>query len=96
MIYFFNIGSLLLGLAAWILGALAIIGKNPENTGRLTLLSSESCALALLFQIFEIGNRAYIGDFAAIEDTIRAVAIASIVLITVTAVLNSVAINKKR
>ena len=96
MTAFFNIGSLILGFCSWILGACAIITGRTENTGRLTLVSSEACALALLFQIFEIGNRVSLGDFAAIADTIRSIAIAAIVLISVTAILNSIAINKKK
>jgi len=96
MTAFFNIGSLILGLSSWILGACAIITGKAENTGRLTLMSSEACALALLFQIFEIGNRVNLGDFSAIADTIRAIAIASIILISVTVIFNSIAINKKK
>lgn len=49
-----------------------------------------------MFQLFEINRRVLIGDFSAIEDTIRAVIIAGIVLIAITAILNLIAILKTK
>ena len=47
-------------------------------------------------QLFEISRRVNLGDYAAIEDTIRAVIIASIVLVVVTIILNIVALVKSK
>ena len=49
-----------------------------------------------MVELFEISRRVNLGDYAAIEDTIRAVIIASIVLVVVTIVLNIVAYIKAR
>lgn len=87
----FNIASLVLGIGAWILAVLAIITPKAVTSHRNTALSFSSCVLALVFQLFEINRRVIIGDYAAIEDTIRAVVIAAVVLSVVTVVLNIVA-----
>lgn len=87
----FNIASLVLGIGAWILAVLAIITPKADTSHRNIALSFSSCVLALVFQLFEINRRVIIGDYAAIEDTIRAVVIAAVVLSVVTVVLNIVA-----
>lgn len=91
-----SIGSLALGAASWIFGILAITASRPERAHGNTVASFCFCAVSLFFQLYEIGNRAGIGDYAAIEDTIRAVLLASWVLITVTAGLNFAALVKAK
>ena len=87
----YNIGSLLLGTGAWILAGLAIAARDAGASRRNSMLSFGLCTAALVLRLFEIGNRAAVGDFAAIADTIRAVLIASVTLVAVTVILNLLA-----
>ena len=89
-----NIGSLVLGVGSWFFAILSITTPKAIKAHRNTVSSFFFCVLSLVFQLFEVSNRANIGDYAAIEDTIRAVLIASVVLITVTVALNAVALVK--
>ena len=83
-----NIGSLILGICAWLMGVYAIKTKDLYISHRNTLLSSSLCLFSLIFQFVEMSRRVCLGDYAAIEDTIRAVLIGSVVLICITIVLN--------
>ena len=47
--------------------------------------------MSLLFQIFEIRHRIFIGDYAALEDTIHAIVLAATVLLCITLLLHIVA-----
>ena len=89
-----TIGSLLLGVGAWVLAAFAITASKANTSHRNTALSFSFCAISLVFQLFEVGNRVNINDYAAIEDTIRAVLIASVALTVITIVLNAAAVVK--
>ena len=84
-----NIISLVLGIGAWGVAAAAI--SKPAKSHISTVLSFALCAISLVVELFEISRRVNLGDYAAIEDTIRAVIIASIVLVVVTIILNIVA-----
>ena len=57
-----NIGSVVLGVIACTLACFAISRKQAH---RYSVASFSFCALSLLLQFFEIGNRANSGDFAA-------------------------------
>lgn len=92
--YMLNIISLVLGIGAWGVAAAAI--SKPAKSHISTVLSFALCAISLVVELFEISRRVNLGDYAAIEDTIRAVIIASIVLVVVTIVLNIVAYIKAR
>lgn len=89
-----NIGSILIGLGAWALAFLALSAKRTSTSRRFSVTSLSCCAISLIFQFCEIANRANHGDYAAIEDTIRAIIIAAIILVTVTAILNFAALKK--
>lgn len=91
-----NIGSLILGIGAWLFAGLAIATPRAVTSHRNTVWSSSLCLLALIFQLFEINRRVIFGDYAAIEDTIRAILIASVVLVCVTIILNFVALKKAK
>ena len=91
-----NIGSLILGACAWLFAGLAIRTSKAFTSHRNTLVSFSLCAIALVIQLFEINRRVLLGDYAAIEDTIRAVLIASVVLCATTIILNVVALIKAR
>ena len=88
-----NIGSIILGVIACALACFAI---SREQTHRYSVASFSFCALSLLLQFFEIGNRVNAGDFAAIADTIRAVIIAAVALIGTTVALNVIALGKSK
>lgn len=89
MSVFFNSCSLLLGFAAWVFAIAAIIKRNKYF---LPFLSFIACILSLTFQIFEINNRVSLGDFSAIIDTIGAVVLASVVMSSVTVIINLAAL----
>ena len=91
-----NIGSLILGACAWLFAGLAISTPKASASHRNTFASFSLCAISLMLQLFEINRRVLLGDYAAIEDTIRAVLIASVVLVFVTIILNLVAIAKEK
>ncbi len=94
MTAFYNIGSLILGLISWLLALLAIKNRQNKTAHFLSFGSFSLCALSLLFQIFEVGNRVAKGDLSAVMDTIRAVMIASALLVIITVILNLFALTK--
>lgn len=91
-----NIVSLILGACAWLFAGLAIATPKVFASHRNTLVSFGLCAASLVFQFFEMYHRVLLGDYAAIEDTIRAVLIASVVLVFITVILNLVAVAKAK
>lgn len=91
-----NIGSIVLGLGAWVFACMAIVGKKRNLSHGFTVTSFSMCVLSLILQLFEINNRVNIGDYAAIEDTIRAVIMAAVVLSVITFVLNVIALFKNK
>jgi cytochrome c oxidase subunit 4 len=87
-----NIGSLMLGLIAWILPVVNLLrDKKLEKKKwiRLSLISVSTCAISVCFQIFYIYYLVKIEDLSALMDTIGAMAFASAVLIIVTIILNA-------
>lgn len=88
----FNVGSIALGVIAWLLSIWAIGKYKPWKRSYSYLL----CAMALLLQLFEVRNRFLGGDYAAVEDTIMAVIIAAVMMMCVTVILNAVALFKFR
>ena len=92
----FNIGSLIIGIGAWVFAILAIISPTAWSSHKNTTVSFGFCVFACALQLFEINRRVQLGDFAAIEDTIRAVLIAAVTLVLVTTVLNLLALLKAR
>ena len=89
-----SIGSLGLGFGAWLFGIFAITTANSFTAHRNTAFSFSLCVLSLLFQLFEVKNRAGIGDYSAIEDTMGAVVFAAVMLVFVTIILYIVALIK--
>lgn len=88
-----NLASLLLGLAAWVLG---LMGTIKKHGCRLTLGSFGCCALALVLELYEVRRRAELSDWAALMDTMPAVTLAASVLLIVTVLLNLLAMRKVR
>jgi biotin transporter BioY len=87
-----NIGSLMLGLIAWILPVVNLLRDKKQEKKkwiRLSLISVSTCAISIYFQIFYIYYLVKIEDWSALMDTIGAMAFASAVLIIVTIILNA-------
>jgi len=91
MIVWLNLGSLVLGLIAWILPVVNLLryGKHDHrNWTTLSITSISACAISLCFQIFEINHRVKVEDWSALMDTMNAVAFVSATLLVVTIILN--------
>lgn len=86
-----NLGSLILGLTAWIAPILAIIypGKGAmKNCCGLIIVSFSACAASLCLQLFEINHRVQSQDWSAIMDTIGFLIWVAVILATITVLLN--------
>ena len=84
----YNILSLTLGILSWGLGIAAVCqkGRSQYRFGSMTL-----CGAAPVLQLLEVSRRAGIPDFSAIQDTASAISFAAVVLLTVTILLNGIA-----
>lgn len=93
MIY--NLGSIVLGLTAWLFGYWAIrrtiLRKDIKASYICSITSFTLCILSLLLQLMEVENRVDMEDLSAIYDTINAVIFAAKTLIIVTVGLNMIA-----
>lgn len=87
---FLNVNSLLLGLAAWYFGLVAVRNR------RVSLRSFSCCVFALVLQLIELTHRARIGDVSAILDTVRAITLAALTLSAGTVLLNTIALLRGR
>ncbi|MFZ3590114.1 hypothetical protein ACOI1C_12740 [Bacillus sp. DJP31] len=85
-----NVGSLVLGLIAWIIPIFRFTRnkKDKNNETTLLFLSLSVCAISLCFQVFYTYHLVMIKDWSALQDTMYAVAIAATVLLIVTILLN--------
>jgi len=95
----FNVGSLVLGLVAWVLPIINLAKYNKEkNNNWIVLLfaSMSACAISVLFQIVYQRHLVQIEDWSAIMDTIWGVLFVSTVLIAITITLNLFTIIKYR
>ena len=88
MTTFLNLGSLILGVAAWIIPITAISMRKKRQLNQFSIYSFSFCAAALMLQLLEVQHLVKIGDLSAIMDTIRATCIAAVVLVIVTIALN--------
>ena len=91
-----NLGSLVLGVCAWVFAGLAIFVPKASASHRNTLVSFTLCAAALVLQLVEINRRVLLDDYAAIADTIGGILTASVVLVSVTVIVNLVAVAKAK
>jgi len=86
----YNIGSLCLGLLAWIIPLLAI-----RKTYRFALCcigSLSFCVITLLLQLLEVKRRVLLSDWSALLDTMDAVVLAAVILICGVIVTNLIAL----
>jgi len=95
----FNVGSLILGLIAWILPVVSLAKYNKakhKNWIVLLFASMSACTISVLFQIVYQKHLVQIEDWAAIMDTIWGVLFVSTALIIGTITLNLITIIKYR
>ncbi|WP_416728803.1 hypothetical protein [Fictibacillus sp. JL2B1089] len=83
-----NVGSLVLGLIAWILPVVNLLRKNRNSWMTLSMISICACAISLCFQIFYTYYKVTIEDWSALMDTMYTTAFASAALLLVTITLN--------
>lgn len=91
MIGLLNLGSLVLGLIAWVLPIVTYMRykkHDRRNWVVLSIMSISACAISLCFQIFYIYHKVTVEDWVALMDTMYAVAFASAILLIVTIILN--------
>lgn len=91
MIGLLNLGSLVLGLIAWVLPVVTYMRYKKHDHGNwvaLSIASISACAISLCFQIFYTYHKVKVEDWAALMDTMYAVAFASAILLIVTIILN--------
>ncbi|MGB7460906.1 MAG: hypothetical protein WA887_08515 [Carnobacterium jeotgali] len=94
-----NVGSLILGLIAWIIPTVNIMRRNKRGNNHSipTLLSMGSCAVALWFQLSFNIYLIEINDYTALLDTVSTLKWVAAILIFVTISLNviSIVLNSK-
>lgn len=93
MITLLNIGSLVLGLIAWVLPIVNLLRYRKHayrNWIILSFLSMSACVISLYFQICNIYHKVKISDWTALMDTMYAVVFALTVLLIVTVILNAI------
>lgn len=93
MISFLMLGSLILGLTAWIIPVvnLMVFKKHKNrNWSTASTLSISACAISLCFQILYSHHLVKIQDWAALLDTAGVSSFFSIVLLVVTITLNAI------
>ncbi|MCF6137753.1 hypothetical protein [Pseudalkalibacillus berkeleyi] len=94
-----NIGSLVLGLIAWIIPIVNLMRDNKQKNMDwvvMSIISFSACGISLCFQIFYTFHKVLVEDWGALMDTMYAVAAASAALLIVTIVLNAITINVYR
>ena len=91
-----NLARIVLGLLAWTLPVVAMVRR--KNAAGCCAGSFLLCSLSLLLQLVNMVYLCRIRDFSAVEDTVGAVALAAIVLVIGSMILNAIAalISKKQ
>ncbi|WP_102275304.1 hypothetical protein [Cytobacillus massiliigabonensis] len=90
-----NLGSLVLGLLAWILPIINLTRykkDNQRNWSALSILSISACAISLCFQVFYANHLVIIEDWSALMDISGTMAFVSAFLLIVTVILNAITI----
>lgn len=93
MVSFLMLGSLMLGLIAWILPVISIMKikkGNNKSCGIFSFFSTSLCAISLYFQIYYANYLVEIWDTSALMDTIGASSFLSAVMLVVTIILNAI------
>lgn len=93
MIGLLNLGSLVLGLIAWLLPVVNLMQSKKQNNLNwvvLSMMSLLACAISLSFQIIYNNHLVNIEDWSALMDTSDAVTSAASTLLIVTILLNAI------
>lgn len=93
MLGLLNLGSLVLGLIAWILPVVNLLRRNKANSRSwvaFSVASVSACAISLCMQIFYTNHLVKIEDWSALMDTSHAVALVATILLVVTIILNAI------
>ncbi|UFT98434.1 hypothetical protein KO561_14690 [Radiobacillus kanasensis] len=93
MISLLNLGSLVLGLIAWILPVVNLMRNEKHDNNNwiaLSMMSISACAISLCFQIFYQYHLVIIEDWSALMDTTGALVFVATVLLIVTILLNAI------
>ena len=88
-----NLGSLMLGLIAWMLPVVNLMRYEKyshRNWVAFSIMSISACAISLCFQIFYNYHLVKIADWSALVDTTGATALVAGVLLIVTIILNAI------
>lgn len=91
MIGLLNLGSLVLGIIAWIFPLVNLMRHEKHdhrNWVAFSIISISACSISLCFQIIYNNHLVKIGDWSALMDTTGAVAFVSTALLIVTIILN--------
>mgnify|MGYP000955445992 CR=1 FL=1 len=91
-----NLGSIVLGLIAWILPVVNLVQHNKadhRNWAVFSVASVSACAISLCMQIFYTDHLVKIEDWSALMDTAHAVALVAILLLIVTIILNAITLG---
>lgn len=91
MMGWLNIGSLVLGLIAWILPVMSIM-RITKRWVALSTISLSACAISLIFQMYYNYHLVQIQDWSALMDTMGGGVVAATVLLIVTIALNGIAL----
>lgn len=90
-----NLSSLVLGLIAWTLPLVNLMGYKKDghqNWAVLSMMSIGACATSLSFQIFYQHHLVTITDWSALMDTTDAVVFATTALLIGTILLNGISL----
>lgn len=90
MMTFYDLGSFLLGLAAWLIPMFAF-GKK-YRFGMCCIGSLGCCVLSIFLQLLEVKRRVGIRDWSALMDTIDAVVLAAVIMVVITLISNAAAL----
>jgi len=92
MTVWFNLGSLMLGIIAWILPVISISrrDKRSRNWVALPIGSLSACSISLFFQICSFYERVKAKDWSALMDTVSVIASVPAILLIGTIVLNAI------
>lgn len=91
-----SVFSLLFGLIAWFIPIWKLLRRDYHHPGLSVLASMTAALLSLITQFLQISSNVAEGDWAAIEDTIRALVMVVILFCCVTILLNSILLILKK
>lgn len=91
-----SLGSLLLGLIAWIIPILSMkrsVKYGIKKCYNSIIVSFSACIASLCLQFFEINHRVEIEDWSGIMDTIGTLKWVAVILAVITLMLNTFALG---